>query len=176
MRTRFELLAIRFLIPLSLLSACGEAANERQPTTSDRSLVAEHRMTPEQVRQMTGVDRLPQVLDRSAFKARIEQAYPAELRTEGVAGSALVDVRIDEAGSVASVTPIDRPAGMRATLILEEADGSQRRINPTDHPAFQAAAALALRDIRFSPAIRDGQPVPFTMRMTVSFDPPAGRE
>jgi outer membrane biosynthesis protein TonB len=138
--------------------------------------MAEHRMTPEQVRQMTGVDRLPHVLDQTAFAARIEGAYPAELRAEGVAGSALVDVLIDEGGRVASVIPIDRPAGMRALLILEGEDGSQRRVTPEDHPAFQKAAASALRDVRFSPAIRDGQPVPFTMRMTVNFEPSARKE
>jgi outer membrane biosynthesis protein TonB len=138
--------------------------------------MAEHRMTPEQVRQMTGVDRLPQVLDQTAFAARIEEAYPAELRVERVAGSALVDVLIDEGGRVASVIPIDRPAGMRTSLILEGEDGSQRHVTTQDHPAFRKAAASALRDVRFSPAIRDGQPVPFTMRMTVNFEPSAGRE
>jgi outer membrane biosynthesis protein TonB len=176
MRTRLESPAIHLLVTLSLLSACGEAANERQPTTSDRRLVAEHRMTPEQVRQMTGVDRLPQVVDQSAFRTRINRAYPAELRAQRVAGSALVDVLVDEAGRVASATPVNRPAGMRAVLILEEEDGSQRHITPKDHPAFQAAAVSALRDIAFSPAMRDGQPVPFTLRMTVTFDPPAGGE
>lgn len=176
MRTRLESRAIHFLVPLSLLAACGEAGNAEQPTTSDRRIVSEHRMTPEQVRQMTGVDRLPQVLDQPAFNAKIEQAYPAELRAQGVAGSALVDVLVDEAGRVTSVTPIHRPANMRAVLILEEEDGSQRRVTPKDHPAFQAAAVSALRDVGFSPAIRDGQPVPFTMRMTVTFDPPVGRE
>jgi outer membrane biosynthesis protein TonB len=176
MRSPPKLPGIHLLVPLSLLCACGEVAGERQPTTLDRSIVAEHRMTPEQVRAMTGVDRLPQVLDQAVLKARIEQAYPAELRAGRVAGSALVDVLVDEAGRVASVTPINRPAGMRAALILEEADGSQRRITPDDHPAFQAAAVSALRDIRFSPAIRDGKPVPFTMRMTLSFDPSTGRE
>jgi hypothetical protein len=175
-RTRSELRAIHLLMPLSLLAACGEAENAEPPTTSDRRIVAEHRMTPQQVRQMTGVDRLPQVLDQSAFNARIEQAYPPELRAQRVAGSALVDVLVDEAGRAASVTPIHRPANMRAALILEEADGSQRRITPEDHPAFQAAAVSVLRDVGFSPAIRDGQPVPFTMRMTVTFGPPAGRE
>ncbi|HYR09915.1 MAG TPA: energy transducer TonB [Longimicrobium sp.] len=131
-------------------------------------------MTPEQVRQMTGVDRVPEVLDQSAFKTKIDRAYPAELRAQRVAGSALVDVLVDEAGRVASATPITRPAGMGATLILEEEDGSQRRIAPMDHPAFQSAAVSALRDVEFSPAMRNGRPVPFTLRMTVTFDPPAG--
>lgn len=121
---------------------------------------------------MAGVDRLPQVVDRAALRASIERHYPAELRAEQASGSALVDVLVDADGMVAAATAIDRPAGARAVLILEEKDGSQRRIDPADHPAFQAAAASALREVRFSPAMRDGQPVPFTMRMTISFGAP----
>lgn len=133
-------------------------------------------MTPQQVRQVTGVDRLPQVVDKIAFRASVDRHYPAELRAEQASGSALVDVLVDAEGTVASTTAIDRPAGTRAVLILEEKDGSQRRITPNDHPAFQAAAASALREVRFSPAMRDGQPVPFTLRMTVTFDPPTRRK
>lgn len=173
MRTGWRVPALHAFGQMMLLSACGDAGSAEQPTTSDRRIVAEHRMTPGQVRQMTGVDRLPQVLDRAALQAGIERAYPAELRAAGASGSALVDVLVDESGRVASVTPIARPAGIRAVLILEEEDGSQRRITPEEHPAFQAAAVSALRDIGFSPAMRDGQPVPYTMRMTVTFDPPA---
>ena len=176
MRTRCTVLALNAIGPLLLLSACGEAGSAGQPTTSDRRIVAEHRMTPEQMRQITGVDQLPQVLDKAAFQASIERAYPGAMRAEGASGSALVDVLVDEAGRVASVTPINRPAGMRAVLILEEEDGSQRRVTSKDHPAFQAAAVSALRDVQFSPAMRDGQPVPYTMRMTVTFDPPGRRK
>jgi hypothetical protein len=130
-------------------------------------------MNPEQMRQISGVDRPPLVRNPAAFKARIQQAYPTDQRAPG---SALVDVRVDEAGHVASVTPIDRPAGARAELILEQRDGSQRPVALYDHPSFQAAAVRALRDVEFSPAVRDGLPVPFTLRMTVLFDPPAGTE
>jgi outer membrane biosynthesis protein TonB len=129
-------------------------------------------MTPEQFRQLTGVDRMPEVLDRSDLRARIESHYPAELRTEAVSGSALIDVEVDAAGQVASVAAIERPAGIHATMVLLEKDGTERRITPNDHPAFQAAAVAALRGVRFSPALRDGQPVPFTLRMTITFDPP----
>jgi hypothetical protein len=128
-------------------------------------------MTPDL--EVTEVDRLPQVVDRAALRASIDRHYPADLRAKQVSGSALVDVRVDAEGTVASATAIDRPAGMRAVLILEETDGSQRRVTPNDHPAFQAAAEAALMEVRFSPAMRDGRAVPFTMRMTISFGPPA---
>ena len=34
---------------------------------------------------------------------------------------------------------------LRAVMILEERDGTQRRITPNDDPAFQASAVSALR-------------------------------
>lgn len=163
----------QIIAPLVLLGACREGGGNSQPTVSDRQFVEEHRMRPEQVRQITGVDRLPEVVDKAAFRASIERHYPADLRAQETSGSALVDVLVDADGTVASTTPIDRPAGLRAVMILEEKDGSQRRITPNDHPAFQAAAVSALREVRFSPAVRDGKAVPFTMRMTVTFNPPA---
>jgi hypothetical protein len=163
-------------IPI-LLMGCGQGGDSRQPIAPDRNIVAEHRMNPEQVRQMTGVDRLPQVVDKAAFKAAVERSYPADLRASPTSGSALVDVVIGAEGEVQSVTPVDRPEGMqRSVLILEERDGTERRIASDNHPAFQAAAREAMRSVRFTPAIRDGKAVPFTMRMTVTFDPPAGRE
>lgn len=164
------------LPPAVLFGACNDAGTRSQLTVPDRQLVAEHKMTPEQVRQMTGVDRLPEVLDKVAFKASISRHYPAELRTEQASGSALVDVLVDADGTVSSATAVDRPAGMRAVMILEDRDGTQRRVTPNDHPAFQAAAVSALREVNFSPAVRDGKAVPFTLRMTVTFEPPAGKE
>jgi|GEM_PF-2953596 len=175
MRMRSECRMLLVVGPLVLASGCGDPGRS-QPTVSDRRQVAEHRMTPEQIRQMTGVDRLPQVLDKPAFKASVARHYPAELRAERVSGSALIDVLVDEEGNASSVTAVDRPAEMRAVLVLEEKDGTQRRITPEDHPAFQAAASAALREVRFSPAVRDGQPVPYTLRMTVTFEPPPARE
>lgn len=133
----------------------------------------EERIDPEQLRRLTGVDRLPEVVDPAALRQAVDRHYPPELRTARVSGSALVDVRVDEMGRVVSVTPMERPAGIRAVMILENRDGTQRRVTPDDHPAFQAAAVAALREVAFSPALRDGQAVELTMRMTVVFDAPA---
>jgi outer membrane biosynthesis protein TonB len=127
-------------------------------------------MTPEQLRQATGVDRLPVPADRKAFMARIASHYPSAFRTAGVEGSALVEVAIDARGNVGSVDIIERPLAPRAIMVLRKADGTERRVAPRDDPAFGDAAAAALRGVRFEPAMRDGQPVPFTMRMTINFD------
>ena len=137
------------------------------------SLRAEHKMTPDQMRRMTGVDRLPEVLDRPAMKASVDRSYPAELRSEGVPGTALIDVEVDATGTVESVQAVSRVAGITAVMTLQAQDGTERRVTPSDHPAFQRAAVAAFRKVRFSPAVRDGQPVPYTLRMTVMFDPPA---
>ena len=168
-------LGVAAILPLALLAGCSDAGPGSQLTVSDRSIVSEHRMTPEQVRQVTGVDRLPEVVDPAALRASISQSYPEALRSEAVSGSALVDVTIDPRGGVESVTAISRPGGIRSTMILENKDGTRRKVSLNDHPAFQAAAESAIRGIRFTPATRDGQAVPYTLRRTVTFEPPARR-
>lgn len=121
---------------------------------------------------MTGVDRLPVPADRAAFMASLAAHYPAAHRAAGVTGSALVDVAVDAEGKVAAVEVIPRPQGMNAILVLRGKDGTERQVTPQDDPAFGAAAQAALRGVRFTPAMRDGKPVPYTLRMTVTFDPP----
>lgn len=161
------------ILPLALLAGCSDAGAGPQPTVSDRRVVSEHKMTADQMRQLTGVDRLPEVVDKAELRASIDRSYPEALRSEAVSGSALVDVLVDPRGSVESVTAISRPAGIRSALILEDKDGTQRKVTLNDHPAFQAAAQNAMKAVRFRPAIRDGLAVPYTLRMTIAFDPPS---
>jgi hypothetical protein len=158
---------------LIVLPACADSGGTSQPTVSDRQLLAEHRMTPDQLRRMTGVDRLPVPADHGAFVASIAKHYPAAMRSAGVGGSALVDATIDADGNVTAVEAVQRPMAPRTTLVLRDADGTERRVVPRDDPLFGAAAQAALREVRFIPAVRDGQPVAYTMRMTINFDPPA---
>ena len=169
MRIPFSGLAVA----LALLTGCGDSEGTAQPTGADRQLVAEQRMTPEQLRRMTGVDRLPAPADRGAFVASISKHYPRAMRSAGVGGSALVDATIDATGSVSAVEVVQRPFSPRTIVILRDADGTERRVAPQDDPLFGAAARAALREVRFTPAMRDGQPVEYTMRMTINFDPPA---
>jgi outer membrane biosynthesis protein TonB len=130
-------------------------------------------MTAEELRRMMGVDRLPVFADAEALRRSMARHHPPDLRAAGIGGSVLADVHIDAEGGVASVTVVPRPAGIRAAMVLQRADGSERVLHPTDDPAFGPAAEAALMDTRFTPAMRDGQPVPFTMRMTISFDQPS---
>jgi hypothetical protein len=133
----------------------------------------EERMTAEELRRMTGVDRLPVFADREALRRSMARHHPPALRDAAIGGSVLADVRIDAFGGVEAVTIVPRPAEVRAAMVLREADGTERAVHPHDDPAFAPAAEAVLRETRFTPAMRDGQPVPFTMRMTISFDRPS---
>jgi hypothetical protein len=164
------------LLPLALLCGCSDSDPGSNLIVSDRRVVSEHRMTPDQVRQLSGVDRLPDVVDKAALREVIAANYPEEMRPDAVSGSALVDVLIDSQGNVGSVTAIDRPGGIRSAMILQDKAGTQRTVTLNDHPQFQAAAVRALESVRFTPAMLDGKPVPYTLRMTVTFDPPTGRD
>jgi hypothetical protein len=94
------------MVLLALTGACADrvgSAGGGSILSSDKTIIAERRMTPEQLRQMTGVDRLPAPADQNAFAANLEKHYPPELRGSGASGSALVDVGIDEHGAVVSI-------------------------------------------------------------------------
>jgi hypothetical protein len=54
-------------------------------------------MTPEELRRMTGVDRLPMFAD--AMRESMARHYPPALHYAGIGGSVLADVHIDAAGT-----------------------------------------------------------------------------
>jgi outer membrane biosynthesis protein TonB len=128
-------------------------------------------MTPDELRRTAGVDRLPAFADTDALRGAMRRHHPPALREAGIGGSVLADVDIDAHGTVQSVAIVPRPAGVRASMVLQAADGTERIVHPADDPAFGPAAEAALREMRFIPALRDGRPVPFTLRMTIRFDP-----
>lgn len=128
-------------------------------------------MTPERLRELAGVDRLPMFVDPGELDRSMKRHHPADLRAAG--GSVLADVEVDAEGRVRSVTIVPRPSTAHMTMVLQEADGTTRTVQPGDDPAFGPAARAALMETRFTPALLDGHPVPFTVRMTLTFDPPA---
>ena len=71
------------------------------------------------------------------------------------------------------VTPPSSTGSTRAVKIIRRADGSEAR-EETEYehdPALGTAARAALREVRFAPAMRDGHPVPFRLRMSLRFTP-----
>jgi len=134
-----------------------------------------HQVTPADLRQIAGVDVLPRILNAPELAESMKRHYPAALRGQGRAGSVLVDVSIDEQGSVTDVTALPAPTlqahglkGSRPDLASLPAEAA----TPSSTAQFGGAAKAALGTARFSPAQRDGKPVPFTLRMTVRFSDP----
>lgn len=81
---------------------------------------------------------------RLAFK---QPAYPPTLRAQGIEGDVLVRVNLDPQGVV------------KAASVLRSGG----------HPAFDAAALAAARNERFSPALRDGKPIAYTLSYSYRF-------
>jgi hypothetical protein len=135
--------------------------------------------TPELLREMTGLSELPRPLQPGSLPESVDRHYPAELRARGVGAHVLLDAWIDAAGRVVDarvVEPVIRDVRHRAVLVSRDAATGAETQRTLDgggacDPAFGAAAEAALREVRFTPAKRDGQAVPFQMRLTVVFTP-----
>ncbi len=83
----------------------------------------------------------PKVLDR------VEPEYPQLYRAQNLEADVVVKVRIDETGEV-----------IEARLVV-----------PSKYEAFNAPALAAAKKTRFSPCLKDGQPIPWTVTYTVRY-------
>jgi TonB family protein len=79
-------------------------------------------------------------------------AYPEELRQQGIQGQVALQVTIDEKGNVIGV-----------------------KVAKSLHPYLDFAAVQAVRQWKYEPAVRDGQPIPVTVRLVMNFDPASYR-
>jgi hypothetical protein len=126
---------------------------------------------------------MPQLETPEALTRSLARHYPRELAGVRPATLVLMDVRLDEKGRVLDAVPADRPAGVSETVsmvLVDHVPGSNtpvERVYQAEYDqAFGPAASAALRETRFKPALRNGQPVPYTLRMTVEFKSPASPE
>jgi hypothetical protein len=126
---------------------------------------------------------MPQVETPEALTRSLARHYPREFTGVRPATLVLMDVRLDEKGRVLDAVAADRPAGGPETVsrvLVDHIPGSntpvERVHEATYDQAFGPAASAALREMRFNPALRNGQPVPYTLRMTVEFESPASPE
>ena len=120
---------------------------------------------------MAGVDRLPAPVDYAAMQASMRRHWPADPDAAGA--SVTVDVSVDAEGRVTAVQPFT-PAtdgGMPTRMVLRDRDGSERMHDIRRDLSVAPATEAVLREVQFTPAMRDGQPVPHTFRMTFSFTP-----
>jgi TonB family protein len=83
----------------------------------------------------------------------VKPTYPEELKRQGVKGEVFLQVGIDREGSVQGV----------------------KVVKPL-HPYLDNAAVEALRQWRFNPILRNGQPVSGILTMSIRFDPESDLE
>jgi outer membrane biosynthesis protein TonB len=157
----------------AVLAACGDSRDPLPAATADRQPASE------QVQQMTGLSHMPRPESVDALNRSLARHYPRELAGVRPRSLVLVDVQLDEQGRVRDVRPVDRPATAPSNVnmvLVDEVPGNntpvERTYQGTYDSAFGPAARAALQEVRFEPAMRNGRPVPYTLRMTVEFTSP----
>jgi hypothetical protein len=157
----------------AVLAACGDSRDPIPAAAADRQPASE------QVQQMTGLSHMPRPESVDALNRSLARHYPLELAGVRPRSLVLVDVQLDEQGRVRDVRPVDRPAtapSNASMVLVDEVPGNntpvERAHQGTYDATFGPAARAALREVRFQPALRDGRPVPYTLRMTVEFTSP----
>lgn len=175
MRQRLRSAPVTWLLCSILLAgACSEASPDdvrSDPLSPAPSAAGRRALSPE-MRAHTGLSHLPEAADTEAFTASLRRHYPAQLRARGVSGATLVDVYVNAEGRVLDVDVVPRPATSAHRALLQDG-GTSRVMDFTDRPEFGPAAQAAIRETRFLPGLKDGKPVPYKLRMTVLFTPPA---
>jgi protein TonB len=76
-----------------------------------------------------------------------EPPYPATARQQGIEGTVVLRVTVDARGRL----------------------GSASVAKSSGHSALDDTAATHVRSLRFSPALKDGEPITMTIRFTVKF-------
>jgi TonB family protein len=84
---------------------------------------------------------------RVKYGTAVQPVYPLELRDAGVTGGAILELNIDEKGTLTSVTCL------RAS-----------------HPQFETSAMDSIKKWQFTPAQKDGKPVASRTRFAFVFD------
>ncbi len=98
-------------------------------------------------RDLTGMQVAPEVRNRSEVFRLLESEYPPLLRDAGVGGSVRLGIHVDAEGNVAGVELLD----------------------PSGHPALDAAAVRVAERMLFSPALSDGERVPVRVELPLTF-------
>ena len=101
----------------------------------------------------SGVDQAPRRLwDQAEIQRITDEEYPLTLRDQGVGGMVLIRIRVFDNGEVAGMELV--PGRGSGYDVLDD-----------------AALRVALRVLRFSPAIDDGQPLAVSLLETITFEP-----
>ncbi|HEU4559000.1 MAG TPA: M56 family metallopeptidase [Longimicrobium sp.] len=103
--------------------------------------------------ELNQVDRAPEITNRQAMQRALERAYPPLLRDAGIEGMAVVQVVVGADG-----------APQNPTVLYSD----------SSHEAFRPAAIEVVKVARFSPAVKNGQPVRVKVVLPVAFHAPRG--
>src|SRR5208282_2880936 len=95
---------------------------------------------------LTGLSRLPQLLNLANLRAILQRFYPESERAEGREGTVIVDLHVDEDGHVTSAEVVNSAGA-----------------------AFDGAALRVAKLLRFSPAYKGTQKVPVKLRQAIKF-------
>lgn len=90
--------------------------------------------------------RLEEGITRPVVESQVNPVYPEEYRRAGISGLVLLEAAISQAGTVENV-------GVLKSL----------------SPGLDMAAARAVSQWRFKPAMKDGKPVPVLFSVTINF-------
>jgi hypothetical protein len=178
------LLMNKFVHVRSLLAATvvvAAACDQRgAPAGADASALQGRPAVSAAVQEMAGVSHLPVPVNYTDMRRSLARHYPRQFVGVRPRTAVLVDVMVDEKGFVREVAVVDPPSvspGQVKMVVLDRVPGSNtrvaREVESTYDQSFGPAAQAAIKDVRFRPALRDGKPVPFTLRMTVEFTSPA---
>lgn len=103
--------------------------------------------TPAAQREATRIPTRDVQFEKPKRMRRNEPAYPPTLKAQGIEGDVMLSVSIDASGQVTSVSIVQS----------------------SGQAAFDRAAQQAAKEERFSPALRDGRPVAFTLTYSYRF-------
>ena len=175
---RLALASAAFLV----VTGCGDGGAEQErasPLSASGSAVQGRRIASPQLQELTGLTHLPSPADDGEIGASLRRHYPRDLLAQQASGSVLVDIDLDNRGIVQDVKAVNRAslsnsADEHRLVVRDRVNGQivEREATVKYDSRFDQAAEAALRNVRFLPALRDGQAVPFTLRMTVGFSPP----
>lgn len=154
-------------------AAALQAKLRAQAAERDRLAQAARAATPltGEIFDLSRLDRTP----TAKFQARPE--YPAELRTLGVGGTAVVDFVVDAEGAVrlakavrSSVDAAPAAAGGAGNFTVQAEGVAGTGAPPQDHAAkFAAAAVEAVSKWKFAPGEKGGQKVNTRMQIPIVF-------
>jgi TonB family protein len=140
---------MRFLLPAAaVLAMAGATPLAAQKPSPARKAAAPSASAPAAAPSPCTGDCPPRILNEAEIEREVTRQYPPLLRDAGVGGTVVVQLTVDSTGTVV-------PGSLR--VVRQE------------HPEFDAPALRVLAGMRFSPARLNGEAVPVTIEIPLTF-------